>query len=100
MPLRKGSSLKYSKFLPHKGFLLIFKPGAKITSTLLLIHSFAIPSPTRYANFTLNVLASDDNVGKHVEGIVPFLLDNSVGFFNFLNPWGPSLKTIELISNY
>ena len=53
-----GSSLIYSKFRPHKGSLLMFIPGASITSLPLPLASSPRFLPHLYASCGFHVAAS------------------------------------------
>ncbi len=72
-PLKYGSSLKYSKFLPHKGDLLIFTAGPNTIDTPWSRHSLATAAPISPINSTSNEQAVVHAGGKQVAGYDSFI---------------------------
>ena len=62
-PVRYGSSEKYSKFLPHSGFLWRFTAGASQTFTCCSSHSFPTASPNICHSFLSKEHAMSISVG-------------------------------------
>ncbi len=66
-PVRKGSSEKYSKFLPHRGFLWILIAGARMMSTPYSYASFPIASPVFLTAAVSQLAAREIPVGNAVQ---------------------------------
>ena len=62
-----GSSEKYSKFRPHRGFRWMFMPGASHRSTPYSSISSATARPNRWSTSRSQEQASRDPTGKAVQ---------------------------------
>ena len=84
LPARKGSSEKYSKFLPQRGLRLILTPGPRTVLTFSAFASSAIAEPTS----SMRSVSHDDAVvtagGKQVAV--------SAGFITFVPAFCFSLR--------
>ena len=90
-PARKGSSEKYSKFLPQRGLRLMFTPGPSTVDTPRLCASTAIADPTSSIRFSSQLEAVVTAPGKQVAGSGVCMMFTPPDIFSLLRPTGPSL---------
>ena len=95
LPVRYGSSEKYSKFLPHRGLRLMFIPGPRSTLTPSAMASFPSPSPTCCARSSSQLLQTVAEEGKQVAGTDGFSPRWSPSPDCLRMPLGPSDIKIE-----
>ena len=98
-PDKYGSSEKYSKFLPHNGFLFILSPGASKTWMFCNTASLPKASPTFSSSCSSQLLASVDGDGKQVAGTEGFSPRWSPAPSCLRTPLGPSEKKRPGIPN-
>ena len=90
LPARKGSSEKYSKFLPQRGERFMQAPGPSKTSIPKVLHSSARASPSLSIRSRFQVEAAHEAVGKAVAGRL--LPSEECGSGMRRTPCGPSVQ--------
>src|SRR5450759_2258211 len=91
-PATYGSSEKYSKFRPHNGDRLMFRPGPNRTPTPSARLSSPSALPTSVSRAGFHVEARPTAGGKHVAGtesLMPMWSDEPACL---RTPWGPSVS--------